>query len=171
MPKEVYIFMPGDKLAILQAGPTRNKPPSHLLIRCASEIPVDESHVFTDISVPDFQTFNMNELEKKIPLIMHALETGKPPNLYVGCAGGIGRTGTILSILAAHHPDMTPYKAIEYIRTTYHPHACETREQEEQVRWYYEDHIRSGRPPELLSELKFTKSSLWDRFKKAWSRP
>ncbi len=46
--------------------------------------------------------------------------------LYVGCAGGRGRTGLILALLAKatglHRP-------IDYVRATYHPEAVETDEQ------------------------------------------
>jgi protein-tyrosine phosphatase len=53
----------------------------------------------------------------------------------VGCAGGLGRTGTVLAcfaVLAGVPPD----DAVAWVRDTYDPRAVETAEQEEWVRWF-----------------------------------
>ena len=47
--------------------------------------------------------------------------------LYVGCAGGLGRTGIFLAALAKAWGEPDP---IRYVRTNYNPRAVETAEQE-----------------------------------------
>lgn len=48
-------------------------------------------------------------------------------SVYVGCMGGIGRTGTFLALMAKVCGVLNPVK---YVRLSYNPHACETPEQE-----------------------------------------
>jgi protein-tyrosine phosphatase len=55
----------------------------------------------------------------------------------IGCIGGLGRTGTVLScmaILAGVRAD----QAVEWVRANYDPHAIETEEQEAWVLWFGE---------------------------------
>jgi len=133
MIKTIPIFLPGDRVAYITAGPTKELPDDHMLIRCAAEIPVAPDRVAFDISTGDFMPFDEDRLIETVPDIIEWLgdETRKP--LYAGCMGGTGRTGTILAILVAQHPGMTSDNAIKYIRQIYKPHAVETREQAEQV--------------------------------------
>ncbi len=51
--------------------------------------------------------------------------------LYVGCAGGRGRTGLVMALLAKATGRHMP---VDYVRATYHPNAVETDEQCEYVR-------------------------------------
>jgi hypothetical protein len=53
----------------------------------------------------------------------------------VGCAGGLGRTGTVLACMAilAGVPED---ESVEWVRAAYHPGAVETPEQEDWVRWF-----------------------------------
>lgn len=129
--KAVPIFMPGDRVAYLYAGPTRNMPEGFKLIRCAAEIDVDPSKVAFNVATGDFQPFTDAHMRYAVPRILEAMKNGE--RLYVGCMGGTGRTGTMLAILAAQHPDMTGATAIDYIRRIYKRGAVETEAQEAQV--------------------------------------
>lgn len=51
----------------------------------------------------------------------------------VGCAGGLGRTGTVLGCMAIL-AGVSPGEAVSWVRHNYDPRAVETREQERFVR-------------------------------------
>jgi protein-tyrosine phosphatase len=51
--------------------------------------------------------------------------------VFVGCLGGLGRTGTFLALLARACGEPTP---VEYVRQSFRPAAVETPEQEIYVR-------------------------------------
>lgn len=129
--KILPIFLPGDKMAYVMAGPTRELPDGYKLIRCAKEIPVDPERVAFDVSTLDFAPFDDDTIRSSLPDIIQALERGD--RLYVGCMGGTGRTGTMLGIIAAQHPAMTGLDAFKYIRAIYKSGAIETEEQKLQV--------------------------------------
>jgi hypothetical protein len=129
--KTLPIFLPGDQIAYIMAGPTRELPDDRLLVRCAEEIPADPSRVAVDIGTKDFQPFDPDKLTAGLPTIIRLLK--EDYRLYVGCMGGTGRTGTLLAILAGQHPGMNGPDAIKYIRAIYKSGAVETAEQKEQV--------------------------------------
>jgi hypothetical protein len=56
-------------------------------------------------------------------------------HLEVGCAGGLGRTGTVLACLAIL-AGIPPAEAVAWTRVNYDPRAVETAEQEEWVGWF-----------------------------------
>ncbi len=62
--------------------------------------------------------------------------------IYVGCKGGIGRTGMILSLLVRVAYDLPGYKAIEHVREAYTEHAVETEAQENFVRAFPTRNLR-----------------------------
>lgn len=144
--KTIPIFLPGDEVVWITAGPTRELLHTHRLIRCAEEIPVPKDRIAFDISTKDFRPFDDDVIRKDLPHILTALIRGE--RLYVGCMGGTGRTGTFLSILAAQHPGMLGEDAIAYVRMTYRSGAVETEEQEAQVARL--SHVYTG-------ELAFTR--------------
>jgi Protein-tyrosine phosphatase len=47
----------------------------------------------------------------------------------IGCAGGLGRTGTVLACMATL-AGVPPIHAVEWVRANYDPHAVETGKQE-----------------------------------------
>lgn len=131
MIKTFPIFLPHDKIAWITAGPTSEMPPTHKLIRCAAEIEVDPDNVAFDIATGDFKPFDEDKVLENLQGIIEALLRGE--KLYAGCMGGTGRTGTILAIIAAQHPEFTYEDAILYIRAIYKSHAVETSDQAQQV--------------------------------------
>jgi len=60
------------------------------------------------------------------------LASGKFDSIYIGCAGGVGRTGTTLAILAYLYGVETK-TPIAWVRENYNPKAVETTEQVEYV--------------------------------------
>lgn len=134
MIRDVPITLPNGRIVWMKAGPTSLLPDGYQLIRCAAEIEVDMDRVEVDISTDDFEPFDDRKIEIHLPHIMEQLSAGR--KLYAGCMGGTGRTGTILAIIAAQHPDLDGAGAIKYIRTVYKPNAVETNLQHGQVaRW------------------------------------
>jgi hypothetical protein len=55
----------------------------------------------------------------------------------IGCLGGIGRTGTVLSCMAVL-AGVDPAHAVAWVRRNYRPGAVETRDQERWVAWFAE---------------------------------
>jgi hypothetical protein len=53
----------------------------------------------------------------------------------IGCLGGIGRTGTVLSCMAVL-AGVPPAEAVAWVRDAYRAEAVETAEQEAWVRWF-----------------------------------
>ena len=160
----VPIPLAGGATGWIHAGATRDIPPGYELIRCAQEIPVDEDRVAYDVSAPDFQPLN-RDVFTVIHSILDDLRVGR--RLYVGCMGGTGRTGTLLSLLVATHPAFTADRAIGYIRQVYRPHAVEKDTQAEQIRQWHDinsEFDALGVPaPALGSEC--LPLSFWDRVK------
>lgn len=132
MMNPIPIPLASGKIGWISAGPTRDLPDDKYLVACAAEIPVDETRIAYDLKTKDFSTFPWKKLAAGIPEILEDLEAGDD-TLYVGCMGGTGRTGTILAMLVASHPDMHGQEAVQYIRHVYKHGAVETTEQADQV--------------------------------------
>ena len=154
-PVAIYIEDPKDGQTHLRwvgAGPTRQLPAGYKLVRCAAEIKVDEDRVAFDVATQDFQPFDDAVLQDTVPDILQALLEGQ--KLYIGCMGGIGRTGTLLAILVGQHPTVTGDAAIDYVRRCYDSRACETAEQEDQVcRHSQPDALWEIEPPRFVQKV------------------
>jgi protein-tyrosine phosphatase len=92
-----------------------------------------------DFGVPD-------DLEKAARQICRAFALARGgAHVEIGCAGGIGRTGTILACMAVL-AGVPKAKAVEWVRENYNPYAVETDEQGRPVqeRWVerFADHVR-----------------------------
>lgn len=107
------------------AGPVRFAQPWMWTVCLATYIavPAKVAYQIRDFSVPDdIDGFNL-ALERTIWALMR-----KKP-VYVGCAGGMGRTGLYLACL---RKALTPVETdpVAWVRKNYWPHAVETKEQE-----------------------------------------
>jgi len=129
--KTVAIPLNTGRIGYITAGPTKDLPDTHMLVRCAAEIPVHPERVFCSVAVHDFKPFVEDDLLARVPTILKALDEGK--KLYVGCWGGTGRTGTLLAVLVGQHQSFSGEQAIDYIRDNYKKGAVETKDQEDQV--------------------------------------
>jgi hypothetical protein len=69
--------------------------------------------------------------------ISDAFALAKSQKVEIGCIGGHGRTGTILSCMFSHALKIGAKEAINLARDIYCPSAVETLEQEKFVHFYY----------------------------------
>ena len=127
----------------LAGGPYRHKPdePNYFGIKGAVEIdrPYSVKIDIIDFGIP----VDDGEVELAIVSALAAARMGSIP--YVGCMGGMGRTGTILAIMVkaltrAARPRILGVPLgrvpdpIVYVREHYDAHACETGAQQKYVR-------------------------------------
>lgn len=76
------------------------------------------------IDTADFCTPNRYMLLNSIPQILHSIAMGQ--NIYIGCMGGIGRTGFMMAIIAKIMGVNNP---VAFTRANFKSHAIETQEQ------------------------------------------
>lgn len=102
-------------------GPYKERPANMRGVKMAAEIKLafDVSIPTEDYSVPDKGAL-MVGLEEAVDLIL----SGQP--VYVGCMGGMGRTGLFLAVLAKAFRVKSP---VPYVRRKYYSHAVETDKQ------------------------------------------
>lgn len=93
------------------------------------------------VPVVDFTAPSLEQIEEAIAAIDGFLEQGRP--VAVHCAGGMGRTGTILACYLVRQ-GMSAADAIDSIRAQ-RPHSIETPEQESAVAMY-QRHLTSTSP-------------------------
>ncbi len=140
-------------------GPFRDAPEGVPNVKLAKEI----AQIATiHLDIPDFQTPEPYELQRAVRHAMYELLDNH--EIYVGCMGGIGRTGMFLGCLMvaigrfeearirrtfwgkvkqffglASTPNentLMIHTPVEYVRAHYIPHAIETQEQEQVVRQF-----------------------------------
>ena len=108
---------------LIFGGPYVNKPNSNIVgVKMAEEInlPCDIDIPTSDFSVPDVQVFRRG-------LIKAIVNISKGNSLYIGCMGGIGRTGLfIAALLRIYNPSEDP---VYLTRLMYLRNAVETQEQ------------------------------------------
>jgi hypothetical protein len=106
----------------IYAGPYHDKPEGMFGVKMAAEIdaPYHISVPVQDFSVPD----GTETVTKAAETVLEALAFNQ--KVYVGCMGGIGRTGLFLAILAKALGVEDP---VMYVRGQYHKHAVETLRQ------------------------------------------
>lgn len=124
----------GSIKADIVGGPYNQKPPYFYGIKMAEEIQRD-----CVISIPtrDYHVPDTGRLLAGLYAGISLAQQGVP--LWVGCMGGIGRTGLYFAALAkvmARYQKLTKHKVtidpIAYTRSQYLAHAVET---DEQMRW------------------------------------
>lgn len=131
-PHHPYIILKnhaGDNMYVY-GNPYRAKPDGIAGVKMAAEIdlPCDVDIPTEDFSVPDMAVF-----EKGITAAMEILIN--KGEIYIGCMGGIGRTGLAIAGLIKLHDQLfqastrkaTVYR--DHIRHHVHPHAIETKQQ------------------------------------------
>lgn len=117
-------------------GPYRKVPVDFWGVKMAAEI--DHPHM---VSVPtkDFCVPKVSDLKAGIVKALMAMINEE--NIYVGCMGGIGRTGIFLAALAKVQIEYRKSKhragrgedPVLYVRKYFIPHAVETAEQEKYI--------------------------------------
>lgn len=106
---------------VVAGGPYMAKPEGYVGVKMAKEInlPCAVSIPTADFSVPDPKL-----MAKGLDEAVNRILLGQP--LYVGCMGGIGRTGLFLAILAKAFDVKNP---VRFVRENYLSHAVETPQQ------------------------------------------
>lgn len=102
-------------------GPYLERPAGMIGVKLAKEItaPCDIDLPISDFSVP-------NPVEAHVTLLATIECLSKGDKVYVGCMGGLGRTGLFMAILAKASGISEPVK---HVRRHYNSHAVETAEQ------------------------------------------
>lgn len=118
---------------IIHGGPYRQRPGHLPGIKMAQEI---HEKCFITIPTKDFQVPNVFAMRAGI--LQGVMILKKHRELYVGCAGGIGRTGLYLGCMSKLMLDYwnLPTDPVQLVRDIYLPRACETQEQEDYVRGF-----------------------------------
>lgn len=125
-PGHLSIVFPNFEYTI-QGGPYMAKPAhkagvkmaAEINLFCTIDIPTE------DFSIPDVQVFKRG-LVRAINLMQQNIQ------LYVGCYGGVGRTGLFLAGLvkvSRAYGNQSQDTAIRYVRKYYDSHAVETQQQ------------------------------------------
>lgn len=154
-------FKLGDVQGLVYGGPYVLKPAHMKGVKMAEEInkPCDIDVPTRDFSVPDPETLRAG-LKQAVQLIANG------EHVYVGCMGGIGRTGLFLAGLAkmmeAADEDMQGLTPVQYVRAQYIPHAVETRQQQK--------FIEDLRVDDLLPPKKPTYQGLFGFFRKLFDK-
>jgi hypothetical protein len=122
-----YVIPFAGRAVILRGGPYRERPEGTFGICMAKEL-IDLPH---DVFVPtrDFHTPPPETFRKALYEGLEAALDGR--QVYVGCMGGIGRTGLYLAVMAKALGVVDP---VQDVRKLYYAHAVETRDQERFVR-------------------------------------
>lgn len=133
--KQRYLPVPiNGELYKLYGGPYMQKPEEMRGVKMAMEIkqPCDY-----DVMTPDF-SLPLSEVHVRAAIngVLAGLPKGE--EWYVGCMGGIGRTGLFMALVyrRAMHLAKTPVTgmdAVRYVREQYYGHAVETPEQQKYV--------------------------------------
>lgn len=106
-------------------GPYRNIEPGMFGVKMAIEIMKD-----CDVDIPT-KDFNVPDERVFIEGLISGLKALKElDNIYVGCMGGIGRTGLYMAGLAKICGKADP---VTYVRANYIPHAVETEQQQDYI--------------------------------------
>jgi len=126
---------PSNRIFTVVGGPYINKPDFAFGVKMAAEInlPCDVSVPTNDYSVPDKEQLRRGLIKTLLAMNNHNI-------IYVGCMGGIGRTGLFIAALVKiFHPNIEP---VLYTRANYLSCAVETLEQQRYIADLYVDDIR-----------------------------
>lgn len=131
----------GDRHGTVYGGPFRQYVPgTRRLVGIKMAVEIDHPHDFK-VDTADFSVPTMDAMHQGIEFALLSLFKGK--DVYVGCMGGIGRTGLFMGCMAKVMRDyrQTLYKVqmeghdpVKYVRHHFKPHAIETDEQQDFVR-------------------------------------
>lgn len=107
---------------VLEGGPYRNRPAGVQGVKMAAEI---DAACRWDIPTQDFTAPDPELIRLALPEVFEEALNGK--RVFVGCMGGIGRTGSFLAAFAKMMGEKDP---VGYVRQHYSSHAVETQSQQ-----------------------------------------
>lgn len=134
---------------VVAGGPYRQRPEGYAGVKMAKEI---SAECAVDIPTHDFQVPDKKLLYMGLLKAVNLMLAGEP--LYVGCMGGVGRTGLFMAILAKAFGVKNPVK---FVRAHYMPHAVETPQQQEFVKKFIVQ-------PQVHIAIKRYRRKMWWRF-------
>lgn len=123
-------FQLGTLKSQIAGGPYSRKPSGYVGVKMSAE---SDLPCKIDIPTIDFETPNVAEFKRGLMKSIMAIASGS--KVYVGCMGGIGRTGLYMAGMAKvmseyrkkmHRPAFDP---VLYVRAEYLPDAVETEDQ------------------------------------------
>lgn len=150
LPGKPVIFPMGWRGRVVYGGPYGQYKQPMFGIKMAEEIdmPCD-----VPINTRDFSVPKVPDMQNGIRKALHVMAAGKP--IYVGCMGGVGRTGLFLACLAKTLGIEEP---VNWVRMNYKPHAVETRQQERYVDQFDTSALQStAKAAKLKARLYFWK--------------
>lgn len=121
---------------VIVGGPYREKPLYMVGVKMAAEIKAP-----CEVSIPtkDFSVPSVDLMQEGIKQTLPYLALRQP--VYVGCMGGLGRTGLFMACLAKVLG--YPYP-ISHVRQYYNPHAVETSSQEDYVQYFPHEELQKS---------------------------
>ena len=117
----LQVPLTGKTYFVVTGGPYRIKPRNFRGVKMAEEI---SAHCDVNIPTRDYQVPSLTQLNAGLSDAIRLLGAGEP--LYVGCVGGMGRTGLFLAVLVKVFGVKNP---VEYVRKHYYSHAVENDKQ------------------------------------------
>lgn len=119
------------QVVAVYGGPYRDRPNAVPGVKMAEEIeaPFAVSIPTRDFSVPPIGTM-MIGLCKALWVLRRNSE------IYVGCMGGVGRTGLFMALLYRAVGNLDGEEAVTRVRHNYNVHAVETDQQKEYVKTF-----------------------------------
>lgn len=120
-------------------GPFKNYiPKTRRLVGIKMAVEIEHPHDFR-VDTQDYSVPSQEAMQKGIMYGLGALARGS--DVYVGCMGGIGRTGLYMAcmtkVMQSYHFQLqgaiAPTSPIDFVRSKYHNHAVETEEQQDFV--------------------------------------
>lgn len=129
-PRSINIILNGESHTVY-GGPYRQVPGGMEGVKMAAEI---DMPCRVDIPTVDFSVPDMHEFRQGLKKALVLMVMGK--TIYVGCMGGIGRTGLFLAALSkvmmAQNPSVwSTTSPVAYVRANYMGHAVETDQQKQ----------------------------------------
>jgi len=133
-------------------GPYFDRPTNMRGVKMAIEI--DRA---CDINIPteDYNVPNPTDLQHGLDRAVEMILEGQP--LYVGCYGGVGRTGLFLGVLAKAFGQPDP---LTFVRAGYNPHAMETKQQ---IKYVADFNIDPAITERIRKATKWSWLKFWKR--------
>lgn len=119
----------GASQRVIYAGSYLNYPGGMYGVKLAPEVK-GQAHMI--VPIKDFGLPDKADTYSALRTILYQVALGRP--VYMGCFGGLGRTGTFLALL---YKVLGVKDPVRYVRKVYDSHAVETREQERFVRNFF----------------------------------
>ena len=152
----------GEWEAMIYGGPFKNfDPTTRRLIGVKMAVEINHPH---DLSVPtrDYSVPKLDDLEDALKEVFRFIRLGN--DIYVGCMGGVGRTGLFMGCLLKCI-DVYEGKVVDVndivgrVRKMYNSHAVETNEQKEFIGKFDVSYVVSRMnelfdPPVAVTEVK-----------------